>query len=110
MLLRRLGLRRTHQAIVLSLVLTCPLYIFYSRAFLIETMALMFGGWYLAALHESVARRSVALAGRGRARGHRRRPGQGHDLHRLPQCRLWLVRGVAVGRAAAPPAAGTPVP
>ncbi len=35
-LLRRLGLRRTHQAIVLSLVLTCPLYIFYSRAFLIE--------------------------------------------------------------------------
>ncbi len=58
--LRRLGLSGTHRAVVLSLVLTCPLYIFYTRAFLIETMALMFGVWYLAALHESVARRSVA--------------------------------------------------
>lgn len=69
--LRRLGLSRTQRAVTLSLVLTCPLYIFYSRAFLIETMALMFGMWYLAALHESVARRSVAwlavaaLAGTG---------------------------------------------
>ncbi len=69
--LRRLGLSGTQRAVTLSLVLTCPLYIFYSRAFLIETMALMFGVWYLAALHESVARRSgawlavAALAGTG---------------------------------------------
>lgn len=60
LLLRRLGLRWTQQAVVLSLVLTCPLYIFYTRAFLIETMALMFSLWYLAALHESVARRRLA--------------------------------------------------
>ena len=56
----RLGLSWTQRAVTLSLVLTCPLYIFYARAFLIETMALMFGVWYLAALHESVARRSAA--------------------------------------------------
>ncbi len=70
-LLRRLGLGWPQLALTLSLVLTCPLYIFYARAFLIETMALMFGMWYLAALHEAVARRSVAwlavaaLAGAG---------------------------------------------
>src|SRR6185369_1419227 len=58
--LRRLGLNGAQLALTLGLVLTCPLYIFFSRAFLIETMALMFGMWYLAALHESVVRRSVA--------------------------------------------------
>lgn len=58
LLLARLGLNRTQRLIGLGFILTCPLYIFYARAFLIETMALMFGAWYLVALIEALERRS----------------------------------------------------
>ena len=58
LLLRRLGLQSKHGLIVLSLIITCPLYIFYARAVLIETMALMFGLWYLAALVKTMERRN----------------------------------------------------
>jgi hypothetical protein len=70
-LLRRLGAPGPHRLVVLSLVLTSPLYVYYTRAILIETMALMFGLWYLYALVESLERRSIpwlalaALAGTG---------------------------------------------
>jgi hypothetical protein len=50
LLVRRVGASRKHSLIILSLILTCPLYLFYARAFLIETMALMFGLWYMVAL------------------------------------------------------------
>ncbi len=53
LLLRRTGLSRPQSLLALGLVLSCPLYIFYARAFLIETMALMFGLWYLLALVKS---------------------------------------------------------
>jgi hypothetical protein len=58
LLLGRLGLARRQRWIVLGLVLTCPLYIYYARAFLIETMALMFGAWFLLAFLNAVERRS----------------------------------------------------
>ncbi len=59
LLLSFLRLTKTHGLIVLSLIVTCPLYIFYARAFLIETMALMFGLWYLAALVKAIEQRSL---------------------------------------------------
>lgn len=48
--------------LVLAVVVTCPFYIFYSRAFLIETMALMFSLWFWVAFRFAVEkRRSVWL-------------------------------------------------
>ena len=58
LLLGRLGLARSPRWVVLGLILTCPLYIYYSRAFLIETMALMFSAWFLLAFLFAVERRS----------------------------------------------------
>lgn len=52
--LRRLGVRRGHRWLMLAVVLTCPFYIFYSRAFLIETMALMFSWWFWVAFEHAV--------------------------------------------------------
>lgn len=49
LLLGRLRLGPVHRLAAMSMVLVCPLQIFYARAFLIETMALMFGAWFLAA-------------------------------------------------------------
>jgi len=56
-------LRRWNQAVawrwlILSIVVTCPLYIFYTRAFLIETMALMFSLWFWVAFERAVSARS----------------------------------------------------
>lgn len=71
LLLGRLGVSGTRRLVVLALVLTCPLYIFYARAFLIETMALMFSLWFLYAYVAAVERRSwiwlaiASLAGTG---------------------------------------------
>jgi hypothetical protein len=45
--------------LVLAVVLTCPFYIFYGRAFLIETMALMFSLWFWVAFERAVAGRSA---------------------------------------------------
>lgn len=49
--IRRLG--------AIALLLTCPLYVFYVRGFLIETMALMFSLWFWFAFMKAVERRSV---------------------------------------------------
>ncbi|MFT3830937.1 MAG: glycosyltransferase family 39 protein [Opitutaceae bacterium] len=71
LLLRRLGTSRTGRAAVLGMVLTCPLLLFYARAFLIETMALMFALWFLQAFVAAVERRRLGwlvmanLAGAG---------------------------------------------
>lgn len=56
-----LGLWRVvpvRRLMVLGLVLTAPLYIFYARAFLMETMALMFAVWFWLAYLMAVERRS----------------------------------------------------
>lgn len=50
LLLRELGVDTGRRWLVLAFVPTCPVYIFYSRAFLIESMALMFSVWFLAAI------------------------------------------------------------
>ena len=47
-LLGRLGQAKPRRLLLLALILTCPVYIFYSRAFLMESMALMFSAWFLA--------------------------------------------------------------
>ena len=57
LLLGNLRVAPGHRWLVLALVLTCPLYIFYSRAFLIETMALMFSLWFWVAFERAVVNR-----------------------------------------------------
>jgi 4-amino-4-deoxy-L-arabinose transferase-like glycosyltransferase len=57
--------------IVLAVIVTCPFYIFYARAVLVEIMALMFALWFWVAFARAVDRRSfgwlavAALAGTG---------------------------------------------
>ncbi len=58
-LLRRLELPAAPRRYTLALVLLCPLHLFYARAFLIETMALMFALWFLHAFVETLHRRRV---------------------------------------------------
>jgi hypothetical protein len=47
LLLARLGMSRPSRFLSLALVLACPVYIFYSRAFLMESMELMCCAWFL---------------------------------------------------------------
>ena len=47
LLLGRLGLAAPRRLLVLALTLVCPLYIFYSRAFLMDSMELMCCAWFL---------------------------------------------------------------
>ncbi len=58
LLLRRWNVAPMHRWLVLAVVLTCPLYVFYTRAFLIETMALMFSLWFWVAFERGVAGRN----------------------------------------------------
>ncbi|HEX2862273.1 MAG TPA: glycosyltransferase family 39 protein, partial [Lacunisphaera sp.] len=59
-LARCLGLPRARALLVLSFIVICPLYIFYARAFLIETMAWMFGSWFLLGYVMSAGQRRPA--------------------------------------------------
>jgi hypothetical protein len=56
-LLGRLEVKPGHRLMALAVVLGSPLYIFYSRSFLIEAMALAFAAWFLVAFLETMARR-----------------------------------------------------
>ena len=58
LLLARWRVAPSRRWLVLAVVLTCPLYIFYARAFLMETMALMFALWFWVAYERAVAGRS----------------------------------------------------
>ncbi len=58
LLLARWRVAPGHRWLVLAVVVTCPLYVFYSRAFLMETMALMFSVWFWVAYERAVAARS----------------------------------------------------
>jgi hypothetical protein len=70
-LLRRFGLPPARRVLLVALVLTCPLLVFYARSFLIETMALMFALWFVAAFGEAMHTRKLGwlllanLAGAG---------------------------------------------
>lgn len=52
-LLSLADLRPSRRLIVLTVVLTAPVYLFYARTFMIETTALCFSGWFLALLRRS---------------------------------------------------------
>ena len=71
LLLGRLGVAPGRRWLVLAVVVTCPLYIFYARAFLMETMALMFGLWFWVGFERAVETRQrgwllvAMLAGSG---------------------------------------------
>jgi len=73
LLLGQLGLARPRRLLALALVLTCPLYIFYSRAFLMESMVLMFSAWFLEMFVRTMRERRLhwlilcALCGAGSA-------------------------------------------
>lgn len=65
LLLARWRVAPSRRWLVLAVVLTCPLYIFYARSFLMETMALMFALWFWVAYERAVAGRNylwLALA------------------------------------------------
>jgi len=47
LVLGRMGLPRPRRLLILALVLACPVYIYYSRAFLIDSMELMCCAWFL---------------------------------------------------------------
>ena len=47
LLLGRFNLSRPRRLLALALILACPVYIFYSRAFLMESMELMCCAWFL---------------------------------------------------------------
>ncbi len=60
LLLGRLGLPKPRRQLMLALILCTPLYIYYSRAFLMDSMALMFSAWWLVAFVRAMERRSPA--------------------------------------------------
>lgn len=53
-LLNLAGLKPSRRLIVLAVVLTAPVYLFYARTFMIETTALCFAVWFLALLRRSL--------------------------------------------------------
>lgn len=73
LLLGHCGVSPPRRLLVLALILTCPLYIFYSRAFLMESMELMCSVWFLLAFVRTMERRHAgwllfcALSGTGAA-------------------------------------------
>lgn len=56
LLLGSAGLPRPRRWGVLMIVLTCPIYLHYSRSFLIESMALMFASWHAFFVTETLRR------------------------------------------------------
>lgn len=54
-LLARLGLAPARRLVVMGFVLTCPVYLFYARGFLIETTELALSLWFLAAFTRFIA-------------------------------------------------------
>lgn len=59
LLLGHLGVSPFRRLLVMGFILCSPLYIFYARAFLIETMALMWAMWFLLAFVRAFERRSI---------------------------------------------------
>jgi len=71
LLLGQAGLGVPRRLLALSLPLACPVYIFYSRSFLMESMVLMFSVWFLAMFVRTMQKRQFrwlilcAVAGTG---------------------------------------------
>jgi hypothetical protein len=63
LLLRRLGTPAAQRWLFLALVLTCPVYLFFSRTFLIESTAFCLSAWFLYFFHMALEpRRWVGLS------------------------------------------------
>lgn len=60
LLLGRWRVAPGRRGLVLALLATCPFYIFYARAFLIETMALMFAVWFWVAFERAIKTRRAS--------------------------------------------------
>lgn len=60
LLLERFSVPRAHRLLFLSLVLLSPLYIFFSRSFLIESLALSLSAWFLVCFDRFVRRKNPA--------------------------------------------------
>ncbi len=69
LLLGEAGLARPRRWLTLALILTCPVYIFYSRAFLMESMVLMFSVWFLLAFVRTMRARRLSWLLLGAATG-----------------------------------------
>ena len=73
LLLGRLGLPKPRRLLVLALLLGTPVYIYYSRAFLMDSMAFMFSAWWLLAFVRAMDERRwpwlvlASVAGTGAA-------------------------------------------
>ncbi len=91
LLLGRFGLPRPRRLLVLALVLCAPVYIYYSRAFLIDAMAFMFSAWWLLAFVRTMDERRwpwlvlATVAGTGAA------------LVKSATFAVWLLPGAAYG-------------
>lgn len=62
MLLGQLGLNRSQRFVPLTMIVSCPVYIFYSRSFLMESMTLMGGMWFVALFVQTMRRRRAGWA------------------------------------------------
>ncbi len=91
LLLGRLRLAKPRRLLVLALVLAAPVYIYYSRAFLMDSMALMFSAWFLLGFVRTMDERSRAwlaltvVAGTGAA------------LVKSATLAVWLIPAAAYG-------------
>jgi len=91
LLLGRLGLRGARRWLILGVVLSSPLYVFYSRAFLIEAMALAFSVWFLAAFVETMQQRSWRWLGLALICG------AGGSLVKVTTFMVWCLPGAVYG-------------
>lgn len=62
LLLGQLGLARRQRYLPMALIVCCPVYIFYSRSFLMESMTLMGGVWFVALFVRTMRERRVRWA------------------------------------------------
>ncbi|MEO6994164.1 MAG: hypothetical protein ABI273_11070 [Lacunisphaera sp.] len=91
LLLGWLKLARNRRLLVLALILTAPLYIFYSRAFLMESMELLCCAWFLVGFFKTMEeRRWTWLAASIVA-------GTGAALIKSATFAIWLLPGAAYG-------------
>ncbi len=63
LLLARFDLTRPRRLLLLALILTCPVYVYYSRAFLMESMELMGCAWFLLGFVRTMDERRWAWLG-----------------------------------------------
>lgn len=91
LLLARFALARPRRLLVLTLILTCPVYIFYSRSFLMESMELMCCAWFLLGFVRTMDGRSWAWLALTVIAG------TGASLIKSSTYAVWLLPGAGYG-------------